>query len=77
MVCFYFTPFHPDANFSQRSQEVGNVGADKCHIDANINVIDIAFLNGITPPMTNFANAGDRCTPFSDNPWLLSCPEIE
>ncbi|KAL6698946.1 endochitinase 33 [Trichoderma pleuroticola] len=45
--------------------------------DANINVIDIAFLNGITPPMTNFANAGDRCTPFSDNPWLLSCPEIE
>ncbi|EGR52759.1 glycoside hydrolase family 18 [Trichoderma reesei QM6a] len=45
--------------------------------DDNINVIEIAFLNGINPPMTNFANAGDRCTPFSDNPWLLSCPEIE
>ncbi|KAL7821599.1 family 18 glycoside hydrolase [Trichoderma aethiopicum] len=45
--------------------------------DDDINIIDIAFLNGITPPMTNFANAGDKCTPFSDNPFLLSCPEIE
>ncbi|KAH0494174.1 hypothetical protein TgHK011_000804 [Trichoderma gracile] len=45
--------------------------------DDNINIIDIAFMNGITPPMTNFANAGDRCTPFPDNPWLLNCPEIE
>lgn len=60
-----------------QNEKKEHVESDSFHVDANINVIDIAFLNGITPPMTNFANAGDRCTPFSDNPWLLSCPEIE
>ncbi|TWU71928.1 Chitinase 1 [Metarhizium rileyi] len=45
--------------------------------NANIGVIPIAFLNGISPPISNFANAGDNCTAFSDNPNLLSCPQIE
>ncbi|KJZ79439.1 hypothetical protein HIM_00908 [Hirsutella minnesotensis 3608] len=45
--------------------------------DADIGVIPIAFMNGITPPIVNFANAGDRCDTFPDNPSLLKCPEIE
>ncbi|KAL5366251.1 glycoside hydrolase superfamily [Aspergillus floccosus] len=28
-------------------------------------IIPIAFMNGITPPITNFANAGDNCTAFN------------
>ncbi|KYK61965.1 chitinase-like protein [Drechmeria coniospora] len=42
-----------------------------------INIIPVAFMNGITPPITNFASAGDRCSTFPDNPNLLRCPEIE
>lgn len=34
-------------------------------------------MNGITPPITNFANAGDNCTAFPDNPNVLSCPQLE
>ncbi len=34
-------------------------------------------MNGITPPITNFASAGDKCDKFPDNPNLLKCPEIE
>lgn len=34
-------------------------------------------MNGITPPVVNFANAGDKCDTFPDNPNLLRCPEIE
>jgi hypothetical protein len=34
-------------------------------------------MNGISPPMTNFANAGDSCAVFAGNSWLLSCPQIE
>lgn len=34
-------------------------------------------MNGITPPVTNFANAGDNCTAFPDNGNVLSCPQIE
>lgn len=45
--------------------------------NASIDIINLAFMNGITPPITNFANAGDRCTPFADNGNVLSCPEIE
>ncbi|KAK0387702.1 hypothetical protein NLU13_3947 [Sarocladium strictum] len=45
--------------------------------NTNINIIPIAFMNGITPPMTNFANAGDSCTAFAGNSWLLDCPQIE
>ncbi|KAJ5683377.1 class III chitinase [Penicillium macrosclerotiorum] len=33
-------------------------------------------MNGITPPITNFANAGDNCTAFADNSNLLNCPQI-
>lgn len=33
-------------------------------------------MNGITPPITNFANAGDKCSVFSGTS-VLSCPEIE
>ncbi|KAG8406813.1 Endochitinase 33 [Metarhizium acridum] len=34
-------------------------------------------MNGISPPITNFANAGDNCTAFPSNSNLLSCPQIE
>lgn len=34
-------------------------------------------MNGITPAITNFANAGNSCTPFPDNNNVLQCPEIE
>lgn len=43
----------------------------------SIQVIPLAFMNGVTPPITNFASAGDRCSTFPDNPNLLRCPEIE
>ncbi|KAJ2977792.1 hypothetical protein NQ176_g4173 [Zarea fungicola] len=41
-----------------------------------LSVIQISFMNGITPAITNFANAGDYCTPFPDNTNLLNCPQI-
>ncbi|KID66082.1 chitinase, partial [Metarhizium hybridum] len=46
-------------------------------LDTEIDVIPVAFMNGITPPITNFANAGDNCTAFPSNSNLLSCPQIE
>ncbi|KAK0391802.1 hypothetical protein NLU13_1301 [Sarocladium strictum] len=45
--------------------------------NTDIDVIPVAFLNGITPAITNFANAGDNCTAFASNPQLLDCPQIE
>ncbi|KAJ6439405.1 class III chitinase [Purpureocillium lavendulum] len=45
--------------------------------NTNIDIIPVAFMNGITPPITNFANAGDNCTAFPDNKNVLSCPQIE
>ncbi|KAJ5115564.1 class III chitinase [Penicillium atrosanguineum] len=33
-------------------------------------------MNGITPPITNFANAGNNCTTFADNANLLNCTQI-
>ncbi|UNI24677.1 Chitinase [Purpureocillium takamizusanense] len=45
--------------------------------NTDIDIIPVAFMNGITPPVTNFANAGDNCTKFSDNTNVLSCPQIE
>ncbi|KAG2419134.1 hypothetical protein HFD88_002238 [Aspergillus terreus] len=44
--------------------------------NTEINIIPLAFMNGITPPITNFANAGDNCTAFSDNVNLLNCTQI-
>ncbi|KAL8354485.1 hypothetical protein RB601_004064 [Gaeumannomyces tritici] len=45
--------------------------------ESNVNVIPLAFLNIIYNPTTvNFANAGDRCTPFPGT-TLLECPEIQ
>ncbi|KAG6001044.1 hypothetical protein E4U43_001432 [Claviceps pusilla] len=41
------------------------------------DVIPVAFMNGISPPIVNFANAGDNCTAFPGNPYILSCPQIE
>ena len=34
-------------------------------------------MNGISPPITNFANAGNNCTSFSDNANVLDCPQLE
>ncbi|KAH8174676.1 glycosyl hydrolases family 18 domain-containing protein [Sarocladium implicatum] len=45
--------------------------------NTDIDVIPVAFLNGISPPITNFANAGDNCTAFESNPRLLRCPQLE
>ncbi|PHH63742.1 hypothetical protein CDD81_5507 [Ophiocordyceps australis] len=45
--------------------------------NSSVDIIPLAFLNGISPPMTNFASAGDKCQVYPDNPWLLKCPEIE
>ena len=33
-------------------------------------------MNGITPPMTNFANANYKCTAFPGNKHVHSCPQI-
>ncbi|KAI1264313.1 chitinase [Xylariaceae sp. FL1019] len=45
--------------------------------NSDIDIIPIAFMSGITPPVTNFANAGDNCTAFADNANVLDCPQIE
>ncbi|PNY23485.1 Endochitinase 33 [Tolypocladium capitatum] len=45
--------------------------------NTSVNIIPIAFMNGITPPITNFANAGNNCTSFPDNFNVLRCPQIE
>ncbi|KAG6154778.1 Endochitinase 33 [Claviceps purpurea] len=45
--------------------------------NSEIDIIPLAFMNGITPPITNFANAGNNCTSFPDNPNVLKCPQIE
>jgi chitinase len=45
--------------------------------DTPVNVIPLAFLNGIkNPTLVNFANAGDNCTAFAGT-QLLSCSQIE
>ncbi|KAI5857367.1 glycoside hydrolase family 18 protein [Durotheca rogersii] len=43
---------------------------------SKINIIPLAFMNGIRTPITNFANAGDKCTVYAGT-QLLNCPEIE
>ncbi|KAG5978874.1 Endochitinase 33 [Claviceps digitariae] len=45
--------------------------------NSNIDIIPVAFMNGIGPPITNFANAGDNCTAFPGSTNVLSCPQIE
>ncbi|PON21914.1 glycosylhydrolase family 18-1 [Trichoderma gamsii] len=45
--------------------------------NAEIDIIPIGFLNGISPVITNFANAGNNCTAFADNKNALNCPQIE
>ncbi|KAJ6780968.1 hypothetical protein PWT90_05393 [Aphanocladium album] len=45
--------------------------------NTDLSIIPLAFMNGITPAITNFANAGDNCTAFPDNGNVLSCPQIE
>ena len=44
--------------------------------DASHNIIPVSFMNGITAPEVNFANAGDNCTAFAGS-TLLDCPELE
>ncbi|EGX91530.1 class III chitinase, putative [Cordyceps militaris CM01] len=45
--------------------------------NTDLAIIPVAFMNGITPPITNFANAGDNCTAFPGNTNVLNCPQIE
>ncbi|KAL6885669.1 glycoside hydrolase family 18 protein [Trichoderma evansii] len=45
--------------------------------NAEIDIIPIGFMNGISPVITNFANAGNNCTAFADNDNALNCPQIE
>ncbi|KAK7978684.1 carbohydrate-binding module family 1 protein [Apiospora saccharicola] len=44
--------------------------------NTQINIIPLAFLNGIKTPITNFANAGDNCTVYAGT-QLLNCPQLE
>ncbi|KAK8040108.1 hypothetical protein PG993_008519 [Apiospora rasikravindrae] len=44
--------------------------------NSKINVIPLAFMNGIKTPITNFANAGDNCTVYAGT-QLLNCPQLE
>ncbi|EFX02333.1 aminotransferase class 3 [Grosmannia clavigera kw1407] len=44
--------------------------------DTNIDIIPLAFLDAISTPVVNFANAGDNCTAFSGT-TLLSCSQLE
>ncbi|KAI1393012.1 glycoside hydrolase family 18 protein [Hypoxylon trugodes] len=44
--------------------------------NTEIEIIPLAFLNGIKTPTTNFANAGDNCTTY-DGTQLLKCPQLE
>ncbi|KAH6646261.1 glycoside hydrolase superfamily [Truncatella angustata] len=44
--------------------------------DSKFNIIPLAFMNGISTPITNFANAGDNCTVYSGT-QLLNCPQLE
>ncbi|KAI1463116.1 glycoside hydrolase family 18 protein [Daldinia caldariorum] len=44
--------------------------------NSEINIIPIAFMNGIKTPITNFANAGDNCTTY-EGTQLLKCPQLE
>ncbi|KAH8651279.1 chitinase [Xylariales sp. PMI_506] len=41
-----------------------------------IDIINVAFLTGMTTLSTNFANAGNNCTTFAGTN-ILSCPQIE
>ncbi|KAG5916042.1 hypothetical protein E4U42_007817 [Claviceps africana] len=45
--------------------------------NSSIDIIPVAFMNGISPPITNFANAGDNCTAFPGSDNVLRCPQIE
>ncbi|ROV89748.1 hypothetical protein VSDG_08632 [Cytospora chrysosperma] len=44
--------------------------------NADIDIIPLAFLDEISTPVVNFANAGDNCTVFTGT-TLLDCPQIE
>lgn len=44
--------------------------------NSQIDVISIAFLDAISTPTVNFANAGDNCTAYTGTN-LLNCPQIE
>ncbi|KAH7120078.1 glycoside hydrolase superfamily [Dactylonectria estremocensis] len=43
----------------------------------DIDIIPLAFLDGISPLSLNLANAANKCSPFPDNPQLLQCPQVE
>ncbi|KAI2467573.1 glycoside hydrolase family 18 protein [Annulohypoxylon bovei var. microspora] len=49
--------------------------ADYCS-NTEIDIIPLAFMDGITTPTTNFANAGDNCTVYAGTS-LLNCPQLE
>lgn len=42
----------------------------------HFKIIPLAFLDQISTPIVNFANAGDNCTTFAGT-QLLDCPQIE
>ena len=43
--------------------------------NTDINIIPLAFMDGINPPVVNFASAGNNCTTLASG--LLQCPQIE
>ncbi|CAN8101950.1 unnamed protein product [Discula destructiva] len=44
--------------------------------NTEIDIIPLAFMDTVSTPIVNFANAGDNCTTFSGT-QLLDCPQLE
>ncbi|KAJ4385667.1 Chitinase 2 [Gnomoniopsis smithogilvyi] len=44
--------------------------------NTSIDIIPLAFMDAISTPIVNFANAGDNCTTFTGTE-LLDCPQLE
>lgn len=62
------------------SQNASNVRQERlAHYcdDTSINIINIAFITGMTPVIVNLGRAGDTCTHSMTNTGLLLCKEME
>ncbi|KAM0453088.1 hypothetical protein ACHAPV_009203 [Trichoderma viride] len=61
-------------------QNSGSIGQNRlsyyCENAPDIDVINLSFLVGITDLNLNFANVGNNCTSFAQDPNLLDCPQV-
>lgn len=75
--------FNPESSrnvavyWGQNSGEVGQERLAYYCNNASIDIINLAFINGITPVTVNFASASNQCTKSSNSTSLLLCREIE